>query len=263
MDTVAMKILVCIKQVLDSDIPIRLDERSLWVEAEVNPLYRMNHFDEYALEEALRIRDTYADATIDVLSVGPARVTQTLKKGLEMGANEGIHILLTGEGYHSPFEIASLIADYVRNRSYDLILTGIMAEDDMQCQVGPMAAELLGYPCATAIISERLCRDEKALYVEREIENGRREALEITLPALLTIQSGINRPRYPALSHVLRAKTQSLLVIAAGDSTRLTPRDHLIRLAYPEASTKGIVLTGSPQEKASVLLRILHEKSLF
>ena len=256
-----MKILVCIKQVLD-DIPIRLDERNLWIEAEVSPIYRMNHFDEYALEEALRIRDTHADVTIDVLSVGPVRVSQTLKKGLEMGANEGIHILIEGEGYRSPFEIASLIADYARNRSYDLILTGIMAEDDMQCQVGPLVAELLKYPCATAVISERLYRDEQALYVEREIENGRRETLELTLPALITVQSGINRPRYPALSHVLRAKIQSLVVIAADDLNRPKPRDHIVRLSYPQASAKGVVLSGSPREKASEILRILHEKSL-
>lgn len=257
-----MKILVCFKQVLDADIPIRLDEKNLWVEAEVNPLYRMNFFDEYALEEALRIREGRPGVTIDVLSVGPARVAQTIKRGLEMGADEGIHVHLPGEGYRSPFEIASLIADFAASRSYDLILAGIMAEDDMQSQVGPMTAELLGYPCATAVISERLSGDGKILHVEREIENGRREALEIALPALIAVQSGINRPRYPALSHVLRAKTQPLTVLAADDLIRPKPRDRIVRLDYPQASAKGVFLRGSPQEKAQDLLRILHEKSL-
>ena len=116
----------------------------------------MNRPDEYAVEEAVRIRETIPDTSIEVLSVGPPRVSTVIRRALGMGAGHGIHIVTPEDGYLSPLVTASWIASFARNRSYDLILAGVMSEDDMQGQVGPMIAELLGMPCATSTIAERV-----------------------------------------------------------------------------------------------------------
>jgi len=255
-----MRILVCIKQVPDSEGIVTIDKSTGWIDFE-GP-YRMNRFDEFALEEALRIRENMAVDSIDALSVGPPRAESTIRKALEMGASRGIHILTEERTDISAFETASLITLFVKKEGYDLILTGVMAEDDMQSQVGPMIAEMLGYPSASSVICEGIDREKGTLYAEREIEAGTRECIEMKLPVLLTIQSGINRPRYPALSNVLRAKRQEITTIPSHTLQKTEKREKIVRLRYPEAPSKGIFLEGNEEEKAGFLLQILHEKSI-
>jgi electron transfer flavoprotein beta subunit len=255
-----MKILVCVKQVPDSEGIITIDDAGTWIRFEGT--CRMNRFDEFALEEALRIREKINVETIDALSVGRREVSSTIRKALEMGASGGIHIVTEDEGYLSPFDVASLIASFAGDRGYDLILTGVMAEDDMQSQVGQMTAEMLGYPCASSVIYEEIQPGKGSLYAEREIAAGERECLEMTLPAVLTIQSGINRPRYPSLSNVMRARTQKIETIKAFSVKGLEKREKIIALRKPEVISKGVFLKGEQQEKARTLLKILHEKSI-
>jgi electron transfer flavoprotein beta subunit len=263
-----MKILVCVKQVLDPESVFRISASGERIEVGPGALFRMNRYDEFALEEALRIREAFPETRIDAISAGPASAAQTVRRALEMGADQGIHIVLGHERCRTPFEIASLIGVYARDRQYDLILAGIMAEDDMQAQVGPMLAEILGYPWATAVMSISLPHPSGAIHVERELEGGRREAFALTLPALLTLQSGINRPRYPALSHVLRARSQALITIdasqapAAGPFSLPAPREWIVNLEEPVPLKTGMILPGSPIEKAEKLLRILKERAL-
>jgi electron transfer flavoprotein beta subunit len=255
-----MKILVCVKQVPDSEGIITIDESTGWINFEGH--YRMNRFDEFALEEALRIREKMHVESIDALSVGPARAESTIRKALEMGASRGIHILTDKSEDISAFETASLIASYAKKEVYDLILAGVMAEDDMRSQVGPMIAEMLAFPSATSVIYEEMDPGKRTLFAEREIEAGKRECLEMKLPALLTIQSGINRPRYPALSNVLRARKQELTTLSAHTLEKPEKRERIVALRYPEAPSKGIFLEGDGQEKAGSLIQILHEKSI-
>lgn len=257
-----MRILVCVKQVPDIESILEIDTAGMWIQETGKVVYRMNRYDEYALEEAVRIKETVSGVTVDALSVGPERVRTTVTKALEKGADNGIHIALDGNGYQSPFRIASAIADYARPRAYDLLFTGVMAEDDMQCQVGPMLAELLGLPSAPAVISETLEPSRETVHVECEMEGGIREQLSLTLPCLLSIQSGINRPRYPSLSNVLRAKKQELITVDANTLALPEPREIMKGLSYPEKPSYGIILEGTPEEKAEKLLRILYEKSL-
>lgn len=254
-----MKILVCIKEVPDPEGIITIDPSRPRIDFEGN--YRMNRFDEFALEEALRIRERIPVESIDALSVGPARTERTIRRALELGASEGIHILTEGRDDMSALERASLIASFARKKVYDLILTGVMAEDDMQSQVGPMIAEILGYPSASSVIYEKIDYEKQTLFAEREIEAGKRECLEMKLPALLTIQSGINRPRYPALSNVLRARKQEITTLPSTTLCKPKRREMVVTLRYPEAPSKGIVLEGDGAEKARTLLQILHEKS--
>jgi len=259
-----MKLLVCVKQVPDSETHLFMNKEESWVSHENNTAFRMNSFDEIAFDEALLIRELIPrdeKAVIHALSVGPARIGLTLKKAMAMGADEGIHILVEQEHYMSPFDTASLIASYAKNMGYDLILTGVMAEDDMHCLVGQFIAEILAYPCVTSVIHQEFIDDGNKLYVEREVETGRRICLQLNPPAVLTIQSGINTPRYPSLSNVMRAKDQEIITIDAKKLLALEKREKLVSLSYPEPSLKGMFLEGTPREKAGALLRILHEKS--
>jgi len=259
-----MKILVCVKQVPDAEELLPIDPEGSWITGQDGMVFRMNRFDEFALEEAMRIKERFSgsiDVTIDSVSVGPERVRSTLKKSLALGAENGFHILVEEEGYLSPFDTAALIASFAGGGDYGLILAGVMAEDDMQSLVGSFVAEILGYPCATAVMYQEVRDDRKRITVEREIEAGRRERLRLNLPAVLTVQSGINSPRYPTLTNVLRAKDQEIVTISAGRLAVLQKRERVVSLAYPEISSQGTFLEGTAQEKAQALLQALHGKA--
>jgi electron transfer flavoprotein beta subunit len=258
-----MKILVCIKQVPEPDAVIRLDERERWIRDERSIAYKMNRFDEFAMEEALLIREGLPGTRVDALAVGPHRAIMVIKRAIGMGADNGVHVETEEHGHLNPLTVASLIADYARDRHYHLILTGVMAEDDMQGMVGPMLAELLFLPCATFTVFEKISPGTETVYVEREIMGGYRDQLELKLPAVLTIQGGINRPRYPSLSNMLRAKHQKVETVIARPDKHPGPREEVVRLSYPQKTRSGRVLEGSLQEKAAQLLKILREKHLF
>lgn len=257
-----MKILVCVKQVPESDAPIRIDAEAGWIQTADISGFKMNRLDEFAIEEAVLIKEAAGHTIIDAVTVGPARSADVIKRSIGMGVDSGIHILTQSEKYQSSFEIAARIAEYARDRHYDLVLTGAMSEDNMQGQVGPMIAGRLGLPWATSVILEKIAADKKTVYVEREIEGGSRAALELPLPAVLTIQSGINTPRYPSLSNLLRANRMALEIIQAGDLAQVSPPEVVVQIAYPQKTRSGKVLKGTGEEKAVQLVRILREKAL-
>ncbi len=259
-----MKILVCVKEVPEFDVeaPARIDKTTHWSQTDQLTRFVMNRFDEYAVEEALLIKKAFPDTTIDAITVGPERAALVVRRALGMGVDNGIHIVTEQPGYLNPFDISSWIATHVKEKQYDLILTGVMSEDAMQGQVSVMTAEYLSLPCATSVMKERVFPDRNVVLVEREIEGGFRDVLEITLPCLLTIQSGINQPRYPVLSKMLRAKKATLEVIAADALVSLTISQSVVRAGYPQKQRNGEVLEGSTVEKAERLIQILHEKSL-
>ena len=257
-----MKILVCVKQVPDSEIPIAIDDSTGWIQKDAITEFKMNRLDEYAVEEALLIKGSIADSRCDVITVGPDRCEDVVRRAVGMGADCGVHIQTASDGYQSPFEIAAAIADFARGKNYDLVLTGAMSEDSMQGQVGPMLAARLGFSWATSVIFEKIASDRNTIYVEREIEGGHRDTLELKLPALITLQSGINTPRWPSLSNLLRANSQKLEKISISESTKTRQMEQLAELVYPQKRRAGLVLSGSLQEKATRLLTIFHEKSL-
>lgn len=256
-----MNILVCVKQVPDAEAPFSIgsDGRSVNV---VEGAWRLNGFDAFAVEEALRIRAAFPDTTVEALTVGPARASEVLRRAMAMGADRGIHILRPGEDDPLPGEVAALIASAVGGRRLDLILAGVMAEDDMQGQTGPMLAEHLSLPCATAVMAQEIAPDGGTARVERELEGGFREALEVSLPALLTVQSGINHPRYPSLSHVLRSRTQPIEIIHAGRLPVPPRRERIVRVIRRETSGKTLFLAGASLEKAEQLADYFLEKAL-
>ncbi len=257
-----MKILVCVKQVCDSADTLDIKGSGRWFDYGKETVFRMNRYDEYALEEALRIKEERAGTTVDALSVGPERVQATIRRSMGMGADHGMHILRDEDIYLSPIERASLIAAAIRDRGYDLILAGVMAEDDMEGQVGGLLAALLGYVSATGVIDRKSCRNMGYIEVEREIEGGCREGLTLKLPAVLTIQSGINTPRYPSLSHMLRARTASIESIDLHACDVMSFPQSFAGITRPMTDKTGEFLQGTPGEKARRLLEILHDHAL-
>lgn len=251
-----MRILTCIKQVPDSEAPITVDASGTWF-ASPRPAWRMNRYDEFAVEEALIIKEQGAETVVDALSVGPPRVQAAIRRALEMGADTGIHIAVPAEGYIEPSAIASLIAAFARDRHYDLILCGVMSEDGMHAQVGPLIAEQLDIPCVTSVIARRPGPDKGALDVEQEIEGGVRQHFTVALPALLSVQSGINHPRYPTLTHVLRAKRQAITTIPGQ-----LPDARPSAVRPPDQAPRGRLLRGSLRDQACAMLRILQEHAL-
>ncbi|MEW6531523.1 MAG: electron transfer flavoprotein subunit beta/FixA family protein [Thermodesulfobacteriota bacterium] len=257
-----MKLLVCVKPVVDLETmpgPHYLRSGS---SGNGTTRYRINNFDEFALEEGLRIKEACPGTTLDVITVAPQNAGSVLTRALGMGADHAIHVLLELEGYVSPSVVAHLITQRAKEAGYNLILAGVMAEDDMHAQVGPMIAELLSVPVATAVVHQAVLDEGRAVYVEREIEGGEREALELVLPAVLTVQTGINRPRYPSLSKYLRAKKQQPETIHAAAQRAIDPPETLLRVTEPQKLRTGLILEGTPEEKATRLLGILREKAL-
>lgn len=257
-----MKLLVCVKQVPETDTTVVVDDDARWVRIGSGAEYRMNRYDECALEEAVRIKESNPGTSIDIVSIGPQRADTSIRRALGMGADEGIHIVTDTEKYGDPLATSSWIAQSARKADYDLIMTGAMSEDLMQGQVGPMTAELLSFPCATNVVGMSLSLDGKRIQVEREIEGGNRELLELTFPVLLTIQTGINKPRYPSLSNLLRANQQKLFTIDAAAFQFTEIRQEVVQAALPQKVRNGVLLEGSQEEKATELINILREKAL-
>jgi electron transfer flavoprotein beta subunit len=257
-----MRILVCVKQVPDTEarFSVAADNKSLRYDKDT--VYRMNRFDEFALEEALRIGETINRSAVDVVSVGAERVRNIVRRAMEIGADNGFHILLEQEGYLSPWTTAGLIAGFAARNAYDLILTGAMSEDDMHGQTGQLVAGLLNIPAASSVILEQLKEKENTIYVEREIDATEREAVILDLPALLTIQSGINTPRYPTLSHVLRAHQQDITTIAADELGQNYGYEKIRNITSVAAERKCVFLDGTVEQKAAKLREILRGKFL-
>ena len=249
-----MKLLVCVKQVPESEVPIQIDELTGSIQKDAITEFKMNRLDEYAVEEALLIKGSVAETRIEAITVGPDRCDEVVRRAIGMGADSGVHIQAASEDYQSPMEISAAIADFAHDKNYDLILTGAMSEDTLQGQVGPMLAARLGFSWATAVIYEQIASEKKSIYVEREIEGGHRDRLELTLPAVITIQSGINTPRWPSLSNLLRANSQKLEKIPISDSTKLRSMEQLAKLVYPHKRRAGLILSGSLQKKSRALI---------
>jgi electron transfer flavoprotein beta subunit len=256
-----VKILVCVKQVPDSSDTLAIDEKIGRIVFKPSTVFRMNRYDEFALEEALLIKEKFSGTSVHALSFGPERAGTTVRRALEMGADHGIHMLFTSEIYVSPFITAWFIASYARNKDYDLIMVGVMAEDDMACQTGQLIAALLDMPYATSVVSAEFQPEKGVANVDREIEGGRRLSLQLQMPAVLTIQSGINTPRYPSLSNVMRARTQLQEVIRAEDFNLPEIREVCVEVRLPAPVSMGTFIEGSSREKARKLLQVLHEKN--
>ena len=256
-----MKILVCVKQVPEVEqitVTQGVDGEAVFGEFQA---FRMNRFDEFAVEEAVRVKESFVSVKVDVVTVGSRAALMVVKRAIGMGADRGVH-LQAAEGEDSgPATVAGRIACYAREKAYDLILTGSMSEDGMHGQVGPMIAGYLDRPCATNVIYMSIANDRTTVSIEREVERGAREQLRVTLPVVLSLQPGINWPRYPSLSNMLRGNRQQMeTVVTDNAEDRIDPVEY-VDSVLPPRNRKGEVLEGNLKEKAERFLTILRKKT--
>lgn len=255
-----MKIVVCLKQTPSGDSALRINDSESWVDLS-SVEFETNEPDSYALEEALRLKDEHGAEVIAITAGGPDD-TKALKEALAKGADRGILIeddSFSGGG--DPQATAMALAAAIRRESADLVLTGLQSDDAGFGQTGVVVAELLGLPHATLIVE--LKTDGTSLDVKRELEAGWFQRLALPLPALLTIQSGINKPRYATLMGIKRSKKKPLDRLSLGDlQVALAPDLQLRRVYAPSKQQGGGLITGTPSEQAAQLIAKLREVRL-
>lgn len=255
-----MKILVCVKQVPDMESRFRTAGSGIWL-AEADLAFRTNEYDEFAVEQAVQLRELMGEeADLTVLSVGPGRVVESLKRGLAMGCDRAVHLLDPDAPLKDPWQIASIIADYARDRAYDLIFTGMQSQDRGSAQVGVILAELLGFACTTTLIGFSFADGE--ISATRELEGGLKGRVKLRLPALVTCQLGLNDPRYPTLPNIVKARKKELVVMPVAELTAEEPRVETLRFYSPEKRGRGTVLEGDVSDLVSRLCEILKQQSM-
>jgi len=253
-----MNIAVCIKQVPTREWQPRLTDDKTWIrEADVS--FEMNEPDAYALEEALRLREKHGGEVV-VCSLGPARVAQVLREALARGADRAIHVQSDAMSGADAFVVASALAGAMKGESFDLILTGLQSDDQGFGQTGVVLAERLGLSHATIIMDVQVSAGPPAaLRVKRELEAGWFQWVGMPLPAVLTIQSGINQLRYATLKGIMAAKKKEIRV--AAPEAGAAPKQRIVALYAPEKSKKTQLIGGSPAEAAKELVRKLREEA--
>ena len=248
-----MTIIVCIKQVPAKDAPLSIAGN--WIrESDIG--FEMNEPDSYALEEALRLKEKHGGEVV-ALSMGPERVKQTIKEALAKGADRGIHIADDNFAQLDPLGSAKSLAVAVKEQKYDLVLTGLQSDDHGFGQTGVLLASVLDVPHATIIMAIEV--DGQKMKLKRELEAGWFQHIECPLPAVLSIQSGINKVRYATLKGIMAAKKKEIRTIAReslGVSTELTQR--VEKIYVPTKTKKTEFLTGTPKEVAAKLVEKLR-----
>ena len=246
---------MCIKQVPTREWQPRLNDQKTWIR-EQDVSYEMNEPDAYALEEALRLREKHSGEVV-VCSAGPARVQTVIREALARGADRAIHVQDDSLGAADAFVIADALAAAMKDEKFDLVLTGLQSDDQGHGQTGVILAERLGIPSSTIIMDVQI--ENNALRVKRELEGGWFQWIAMPLPAVLTIQSGINQLRYATLKGIMAAKKKEIRKASLPDG--LQPSQQIVSLAVPTRSKQTQMITGSPADAAKELVRRLREEA--
>ena len=250
-----MKIAVCIKQVPTREWQPRLNDGKTWIR-EQDVSYEMNEPDAYALEEALRLREKHGGEVV-VCSAGPARVQQVIREALARGADRAVHVEDDRLAAADAFITADALAAAMAEERFDLVLTGLQSDDLGQAQTGVVLAERLGIPHSTIIMDVQI--EGTSLRVKRELEGGWFQWIAMPLPALLTIQSGINQLRYATLKGIMAAKKKDIKKVAMPPDLR--PSQTIVGLDVPTRAKKTHMISGSAGEAAKELARLLREEA--
>jgi electron transfer flavoprotein beta subunit len=246
-----VKILVCMKQVPQKDAPLKLNESGTWIREDVS--YEVNEPDAYALEEALRQKEKNGGEVV-VITAGPARAQQVLREALAKGADRGIHLEDNGFVGLDALSTARAFAAAIKDEQFDLIFTGLQSDDYGFAQTGVILAELLGWPHATIIM--HIEKTDSGIKVKRELEAGYFQFVDMPVPAVLTIQSGINKLRYATLIGIKQAKNKPLRKVTLSEVQQAIGNNlqKVERLYVPQKSKKTEYLEGAPGEIAKKLV---------
>lgn len=255
-----MEIIVCVKRVPQTaEAEVRVDSSAKDIIKD-RLTFDMNEADTYALEEAILFKEKFG-GTLTVISLGTAEAEDTLRIALAKGADHAIRIRAEDFGELDGYKAAAIMKEIIKDVKHDIIFTGCMATDDAYSQVGVILAELLGIPHATLVT--KIDVKDNNLHAYRELEGGLLEHLEMTLPALCTIQTGINEPRYASLLAIRKAAKKELKVTGKSDIVSdIKPNSMLDELFIPPVGKRAEMLTGSVDEIATRLGGIVKEKGL-
>ena len=258
-----MNILVFIKQVADTEARILIngDNRTL----EIENKYAINFFDEFAVEEAIRIKEQTKESQVTVCTYGPPGAIEALRTAIAMGADRAFLIDSTTCENDDPLIVSDILAGFAKNEKFDLVFCGRQAIDDENASIGPMIAEFLNIPHVNWITKIEIL-DESKIRVESEIEGGKR-VLEVALPALLTAQKGLNEPRVPLITGVMKAMRTEIPTVDPATldiseeslgkgASKVTVLSYESPVQRPPVK---IIIGTSPEEKAKELVRVLKE----
>ena len=207
-----MKIAVLVKQVIGSESVIEISQDKKWIN-ESNATFVMNPPDNYAIEEAILIKEKIGEGEVVIVSMGPQRVQKVIREGLSKDADRGIHIEIESLKEIDPLYTSKVLAETLRDENFDLILSGLQSDDSGMGQTGVLLGELLNMSTATLAIETDI--DQNKIRVKRELESGWFQWVELESPSSISIQSGINQPRYPSLKGIMGAKKKEIKVIPA------------------------------------------------
>ncbi|HID61133.1 MAG TPA: electron transfer flavoprotein subunit beta/FixA family protein [Anaerolineae bacterium] len=261
-----MNSIVCVKQVPDTEIRIEIEDGQV---VEERLQYVINPYDEYALEEALRLREKFGEGQVTVLTLGPERAREAIMQALAVGADEAIHLadeaFQGGDAYATAKALAEAIVGL--DLEYDIILCGKQGVDHDNAQVGIALAEMLNLPHVSLVTRLEVAADKSKATVQREVEEGK-EVVETPLPAVITAQKGLNEPRYPTFTGIRAArkkpihkKTAAELGIAPQTIGVAGARLEIVSLSPPPEREAGQIIPGSPVEACRELVRLLREEA--
>lgn len=252
-----MKIAVLVKQVPGSESALPINDNQSWVE-ESSVTFIMNPPDNFALEEALLIKEDREEGEVVVLSMGPPRVQKVIREGLAKGADRGIYIEEDESIEIDPLLIAQKFVDVLKNENFDLIFTGLQSDDTGMGQTGVLIGEILGMSTATLVIETDI--QDGVARVKKELESGWFQWVELPLPASISIQSGLNNPRYPSLKGIMGAKKKEIKYIGSSDLSVGDKNQIIEKLFIPQTSKQTEVIEGDEGEVVERIVQILKSE---
>ena len=254
-----MKILVAVKQVPDTATQVKIGSDPKQIDT-AGITWIVSPYDEFAIEEALRIKEKRGQGEVVAVTLGPDRAKEALRSALAMGCDRAIHVNDPSLAVADTLTTARALAAVVKQEAPQLVLCGRQAIDDDMGAVGAQLAEVLGWPCASWIMEEAVDADAKKIRVGRQVEGGL-EVFDIPLPAVLSAQKGLNEPRYPTLKGIMGAKKKEIKDVKASDLglTSVTPELSVTALEALPARPPGRIIPGEVKEAVKELVRALRE----
>ena len=251
-----MKIAVLIKQVPGSESSLEISHNEKWIDENLVS-YVMNPPDNYALEEALLLKEKLGEGEVVILSKGPERVNKVIREGLAKGADRAIYLkeenLIT-----DPLSNAKSFSKILKEENFDLILTGLQSDDMGMGQTGVLIGEILGVSSTTLAVKTEI--KDNSIRIKRELESGWFQWITLPLPASVSIQSGLNTPRYPSLKGIMGAKKKEIKVIPESDHSDPKSYQSINKIFIPKTTKKTEIIEGSVDSTVSRIIEILKSE---